>query len=228
MKKVAILQSNYIPWKGYFDLIAYVNEFILFDDMQFTKNDWRNRNQIKTPTGNQWLTIPVGQSINRRIRDVEIIGNSWQKKHWRSLQSNYSRSKYFDEISNWLEPLYLEKSYTNLSEVNRLFIESISHYLGIFTKISSSSDYRIIEGKTERLIDICLQSGGSEYISGLAAKNYLDEKMFFRAGIKVSWFNYDNYPVYRQLWGNFTHSVSILDLLFNCGKEAPQYMRYIR
>jgi len=114
MKKVAIVQSNYIPWKGYFDLIASVDEFILYDDVQFTKNDWRNRNRIKTPRGVEWLSIPVGKDINRRIRDVKINDLSWQKKHWMTLSGNYKRSAKFKEVAEFLEPLYLQKKFSYL------------------------------------------------------------------------------------------------------------------
>ena len=227
MKKVAILQSNYIPWKGYFDMIAAVDEFILYDDVQFTKNDWRNRNQIKTPQGVQWLTIPVGQDIGRRIRDV-TIGTKWQEKHWRTLESNYRRARYFEEIAKWLMPLYFDEPASHLSHLNRRFIDAICNYLGIKPKLSSSWDYSLIEGKTERLVDLCAQVGGTEYISGPAARDYIEEGVFGEEGIELTWFDYSGYPEYPQLWEGFTHGVTILDLLFNCGKDAPRYMRYVR
>ncbi len=227
MKKVAIHQSNYIPWKGYFDMIAAVDEFILYDDMQFTKNDWRNRNQIKTPQGVQWLTVPVGKDISRRIRDVPLDAR-WQVKHRNSLEFNYRRAPHFDEIWVWLKPLYIAESYTNLSQLNRRFIEAICNYLCIKTLITNSWDYTLPDGKTERLAALCCQAGGTEYISGPAAKDYVDESVFSEAGIKLTWFDYAGYPEYPQLWGDFTHGVTILDLLFNCGKDAYSYMRYVR
>jgi hypothetical protein len=159
LKRLAILQSNYIPWKGYFDLIASVDEFIFYDDMQYTKGDWRNRNKIKTPQGLKWLTIPVGQDINRRIREVHFADAGWQLKHWKSLESNYRRASHFDEIAVWLEPLYLVELHTHLSRTNRLFIEAVCAYLGIRTVISNSWDYNLIGGKTERLVDLCVQAG---------------------------------------------------------------------
>lgn len=227
MKKIAILQSNYIPWKGYFDLIASVDEFILYDDMQFTKNDWRNRNKIKTPTGVKWISIPVGQSISRRIRDVELLENSWQKKHWSTLESCYRRAPKFAEISAFLEPLYKQK-YTHLSALNRQLIEAICDYLGITTKISNSWDYTLINGKTNRLIELCIQAGANEYLSGIAASDYIDVKLFSDKNIKLTWFDYLGYNEYPQLWGQFTHEVTILDLLFNCGKDSVHYMRYVK
>jgi WbqC-like protein len=229
MKKVAIVQSNYIPWKGYFDLIAAVDEFILYDDMQYTRRDWRNRNQIKTPQGVQWLTVPVkvkGRYF-QTIRETEIDGAEWQVAHWKAIALNYRRALLFDEVAAVFEPLYLQHSYAHLSVLNRTFIDSICRYLGIDTKISNSWDYVLSDGKTERLADICAQAGGTEYISGPSAKGYIEERVFAERGIKLSWFDYADYPEYPQLWGEFTHNVSILDLLFNCGKESTHYMRHV-
>lgn len=229
MKKIAILQSNYIPWKGYFDLIAAVDEFILYDDMQYTRRDWRNRNQIKTPQGLQWLTVPVlvKGKYHQKIRDTEIDGSTWPEAHWKSLTQNYKRTPYFEEVSAWLAPIYLSESFTHLSALNRRLIEAVCTYLEIKTIIRNSWDYQLIEGKTERLANLCTQAGGSEYISGPAAKDYIEDNIFADAGIQLSWFDYSGYPEYPQLWGDFTHSVTILDLIFNCGQDASRYMRYV-
>ncbi len=230
MTKVAILQSNYIPWKGYFDLIASVDEFILYDDMQYTRRDWRNRNKIKTPQGLQWLSVPVkakGKYL-QAIRETEIRGTDWTEDHWKALVCNYGRSPYFSTIAAWLEPYYRDRSYGHLSVLNRDLIEAVCRYLGITTRIRNSWDYRLMEGKTERLADLCRQANALEYISGPAAKAYLDESIFQDQGIKVTWFDYGNYSEYPQLWGEFTHGVTILDMLFNCGPETPKYMRYVQ
>jgi len=226
-KSVAILQSNYIPWKGYFDLIAAVDEFIIYDDMQYTKNDWRNRNKIKTPRGTEWLTVPTGQNINRRIRDVEIPVGNWQTKHWKTLTANYAKAPFFQEISAWLEPLYLQQQHTHLSQLNIGLIREICQYLGIKTVITCSWDYSLADGKSERLVELCRQAGASEYLSGPAARDYLDETLFVEAGLGLSWFDYDGYPEYPQQWSEFTHYVTILDLLFNCGPQAAKYMRFV-
>ena len=229
MKKIAILQSNYSPWKGYFDLIASVDQFILFDDMQYTRRDWRNRNKIKTAQGDKWLTVPVQAKgkYYQLIRDTKIDGDSWAKSHWHLLKQNYQKAPFYEEMSQWLKPIYLNNSYTHLSELNMAFIFSICDYLGINTIISKSSDYDLIEGKTERLSDLCLQVEATEYVSGPAAKGYIQEDAFKDSGINLSWFDYDNYPEYPQLWGEFTHHVTILDLLFNCGKESKHFMRHV-
>jgi hypothetical protein len=230
MKKIAILQSNYIPWKGYFDLIAAVDEFILYDDMQYTRRDWRNRNQIKTPQSVQWLTIPVQVKgkYDQKIRETLIDGCDWAALHWKTLVQNYRRAPHFEEIAVWLEPLYIANADTHISQLNRRFIETICRYLNIRTVISNSWDYQLHEGKTERLADLCQQAGGTEYISGPSARNYIEENIFAEMSIKLKWFDYANYPSYPQLWGEFTHGVSILDLLFNCGKDAHHYMKYVK
>lgn len=229
LKKIAVVQSNYIPWKGYFDLIARVDEFVLFDDMQYTRRDWRNRNQIKTPQGVQWLTVPVlvKGKYTQKIKDTEIDGVGWAALHWKAFEQCYRRARYFDEIASWLAPLYVSSSIpTHLSVLNRRLIEAVCAYLGIRTRISNSSDYMLSEGKTERLVDICVQAGADEYISGPSAKGYLDEAVFAQRGVRLSWLDYVGYPEYPQLWGEFAHGVTVLDLLFNCGKDARRYMRY--
>jgi WbqC-like protein family len=229
MKRVAIVQSNYIPWKGYFDMIAAVDEFILYDDMQYTKRDWRNRNLIKTPQGMQWLTVPVlvKGKYDQKIRDTKIEGTDWATMHWKALNQNYRRAPHFVEVTSWLEPIYCSAPFVYLSDLNRHLIEAICTYLGITTRISNSWDYALGDGKTERLAGLCAQAGGTEYISGPAARDYVDEKMFSDSGIKLTWFDYAGYPEYPQLWGEFSHGVTVLDLLFNCGKDAPRYMRYV-
>lgn len=229
MKKVAIVQSNYIPWKGYFDMIAAVDEFILYDDMQYTRRDWRNRNQIKTPQGVQWLTVPVQVKgkYNQKIKDTEIDGSSWALAHWKTFAQNYRRAPHFSEIATWLEPLYLAEPPTHISQLNRKFIEAICNYLGIQTVITNSWDYTLLDGKTERLAALCAQAGGTEYISGPAARDYVEENVFSEQDIKLTWFDYSGYPEYPQLWDHFTHGVTILDLLFNCGTASRRYMRYV-
>lgn len=228
-KVVAIAQSNYIPWKGYFDLIAAVDEFVLYDDMQYTRRDWRNRNQIKTSQGVQWLTVPVKVKgkYHQTIRETEIDGTDWAAMHWKTLSRNYCRAPHYNELAAILEPLLLGFRHTHLSNLNRALIEAVCAYLDIRTKISNSWDYSLIDGRTERLADICLQAGGTEYVSGPAAKDYIEEHVFAERGIMLTWFDYTGYREYPQLWGEFAHSVTILDLLFNCGKEAPRYMKHV-
>lgn len=227
MKRVAIVQSNYIPWKGYFDLIRLCDEFILYDDVQYTRRDWRNRNRIKSPTGLQWLTIPVEVTgkYHQRIRDTRISDPDWGRKHWTTLTHNYAKAPFFGYYRDVFEPLYLSTREPFLSEVNRLFIAAIARILGVQTLLCWSSDYPLVEGRSERLVQLCVESGATVYLSGPAAKGYLDEALFTEAGIGVEWMDYSGYPEYPQLFGGFQHGVTILDLLFNTGPNAARYMK---
>lgn len=227
-KRAAIVQSNYIPWKGYFDLIASVEDFVLYDDVQFTKNDWRNRNRIKAQSGVEWLSVPVGQCISRRVRDVMISDDRWQRQHWSKLQTNYGKARCFRSCAEWLRPLYLERNYGTLSELNRTLLEAICGRLGIHTRLHWSWDFETGEGKTSRLVELCKLLGADEYVSGPAARSYLDEQCFVREGISVSWYDYSGYPEYPQLWGAFDHAVSIVDLLFNTGEDSRLFMKLNR
>lgn len=226
-KKVAIVQSNYIPWKGYFDLINLVDEFILFDDMQYTRRDWRNRNIIKTPAGPKWLTIPVAVKGNffQKISDTTVSDSRWARKHWESIVHNYSRAPYFDLYREVFEPLYVGCEEQFLSRINYLFLKAICKILGISTTISRSEDYVASGRKTERLVSLCKQAGGAVYLSGPAARSYLDETLFAQEHIAVDYMEYSAYPEYRQLSPPFEHRVSIIDLIFNEGPEATKYMK---
>ena len=230
LKKVAIVQSNYIPWKGYFDLIADVDEFIIYDDMQYTRRDWRNRNRIKTPQGLKWLSVPVKVKgrYHQTIRETRIDGADWATSHWQSLWHHYRGAAGFEPVAGILEPVYTATRHEFLSSLNRMLIEAVCAFLGITTKISNSWDYRLVEGKTERLVDLCVQAGATEYVSGPAARGYVAENLFADRGIRLTWFDYNGYPEYPQRWGEFVHEVTILDLLFNCGKDAPRYMKHVR
>jgi hypothetical protein len=227
-KKVAIVQSNYIPWKGYFDLINMVDEFIFYDDMQYTRRDWRNRNIIKTPQGTRWLSIPVDVKgkYHQTVRETKISDPQWHIKHWSKIKNCYSRALYFQDYKDLFESLYLAqaKSETYLSLINYRFITAINELLGIDTKLSWSSDFQLIDGRTERLVKICKDAGAMTYISGPAAKDYFDMSVFNREGIKVEWMDYSGYPEYRQIHGAFEHSVTIVDLIFNEGPNALQFM----
>lgn len=230
-KKIAILQSNYIPWKGYFDIIGSVDEFIFYDEMQYTKNDWRNRNKIKTKNGVQWLSIPVitkGHLTNDvKIIDARIVDAKWAVKHWNTVKQFYGKAPYFKQYKDIFEKLYQECAFEDrLCQVNYKFIYAICDILGIKTKISFSQDYGLIEGKTERLVDLVRKAGGAEYLSGPAAKDYIVSDLFDKAGIKLSWMDYTGYSEYPQLYPPFEHGVSILDLIFNCGPQANSYMKW--
>ncbi len=231
-KTIAILQSNYIPWKGYFDIIGLSDEFIFYDSCQYTKNDWRNRNLIKTSMGNLWLTIPVVNnsiiSSNQKINETKVLNSHWRRKHWLTLNTYYAKSPYFKEYKPLFEDLYLNDNECYLSKINYKFIKLICDILGIKTKLSFDTDFTLSEGKTQRLVDLVKQSQGTEYLSGPAAKNYINAKEFEKANIKLTYISYDGYMEYSQLFPPFCHNVSIVDLIFNCGKDSVKYMKFYK
>ena len=226
MKKVAILQSNYIPWKGYFDIIRQADVFVIYDEVQYTKNDWRNRNMIKTPTGLQWLTIPVSQlSLNQKICETSVSKSNWNVKHWNALAGNYARATYFRHYEQEMKTLYMSIDSENLSEINRKFIQKINSILEITTEIVDSRMLDLEGDKNERLIDAVQKLNGTHYISGPAAKSYLDLTKFEKASIEVEWMDYSGYPEYSQLYESFNHNVTVLDLLFNEGPNAINFLK---
>ncbi|QNM87389.1 WbqC family protein [Aliarcobacter cryaerophilus] len=226
MKKIAILQSNYIPWKGYFDLINMVDEFIFYDEVQYTKNDWRNRNKIKTPQGIQWLTIPVRQeNLEQKIKDTKITDKKWNIKHWRTISQNYSKAKYFKDYKDIFEELYLTCDEEYLSQINYKFITTINEILEIKTKLRWSSEFELVDGQTEKLLGICKDCNADIYLSGPAAKDYFDEDLAKQENIKVEWMDYSGYKEYEQLNPPFEHGVSILDLIFNEGENTKKFMK---
>ncbi|HUU33214.1 MAG TPA: WbqC family protein [Vicinamibacterales bacterium] len=225
--RIAITQSNYIPWKGYFDLIQSVDEFVLFDDAQYTRRDWRNRNRIKTTHGLAWLTIPVqttGQYF-AQIKNIEVTDAAWAKKHWKTIAAVYAQAPHFGAFAAHFERLYLGSTETRLSHINRTWLEAACDLLGIRTRLTWSMDYAMAEGRTERLVSICQQAGAGTYISGPSARGYIDSACFEAAGIELQYFDYAGYPEYPQFHGPFEHAVSVIDLLCHTGPDARHYMR---
>ncbi|MBE3011314.1 WbqC family protein [Microbispora sp. NEAU-D428] len=226
MKRVALVQSSYIPWKGYFDLIANVDEFILFDDAQYSSGSWRNRNRIKTATGPRWLSLPIKRGpLSQLINEVTISDPNWRERHWRILAEAYKKAPCFDEVAPGLEKLYQECGSNRLSEINRHFLEGLCPLLGVQANFTRSEDYCAIGSSSARVLDICRKAGADEYLSGPAARAYLDESIFRKAGIEVRWFDYSGYPEYPQLHPPFDHQVTVLDLLFNVGSAAAEYLK---
>jgi hypothetical protein len=227
MKRVAIVQSNYIPWKGYFDMIGLADEFILFDDVQYTKRDWRNRNRIKTAQGTKWLTIPVHVKgrYEQLINEVEVSDASWPETHWKTLRMAYAQAPYFGEFRERYEDLYLGMRKTRLSAINRSFLEAICADLRIEPNLTWSSDYPGVGAKTERLLSICIAAGADRYLAGPRSRDYLDESLFTGAGIEVEWMGYSGYPEYPQVHPPFEHRVTVLDLLFHTGADAHRFLK---
>ena len=224
-KRVAILQSSYIPWKGYFDIINSVDEFILYDDRQYTTNDWRNRNRIKSPNGSVWLTIPIRRRWPQRIDEAETSDATWPQRHWQTITQNYSRASYFSLYAPGFEAIYRSRLPERLSEINRTFITAVCAALHIKTVITSSAAYAATGTSTERVVSLCTAAGATDYLSGPSARDYIEPELFDRAGIQLHWMDYSGYLEYPQPYPPFNHAVSILDLIFCTGDEAPRYMK---
>ena len=224
-RTVAVLQSNYLPWKGYFDIIRDADLFIFYDDVQFTKNDWRNRNKVKVPGGTAWITVPVGQALNRRICDVQISDHRWQSKHWKTCQQYYGRAPYFGLCEEFLREVYLERRWRSLSELNQHLIVTIARdFLHVTTEFLDSRQYAVTGRRLERLLEILRAAGATRYVSGPAAYGYIDPDRFAAAGIELVFKSYDGYPEYPQRFPPFEHSVSIVDVLCNTGPDSAFYV----
>lgn len=225
MTRVAIIQSNYIPWCGYFDIIAHCDIFVFLDHVQFTKNDWRNRNQIKTASGAQWLTIPCGKNISRNINQVMIKSPHWAQTHWKTLIQNYAKTAFFDCYKEMFEELYLSWSEpVTLSEVNQSIIKMIAHdILNLGCQFYSSDEFVTSNRRVDRLVEIVMAVGGDTYLSGPAAKSYLDLSLFRDNNISVSFANYPFYGPYTQQHGEFIPNLSMIDALFNLGEDSRDF-----
>jgi hypothetical protein len=226
-RKAIITQSNYIPWKGYFDSIRHVDVFVVYDDMQYTKRDWRNRNVIKTPQGLKWLSIPVevkGKYF-QKIKDTKIAEKNWNISHWDTIKQNYRNAKNFKLTAEWLEPLYKSCNHDFLTDVNLHFISAICEKLKIDTEIRFSSEFQLAEEKTQRLVNICKDIHATDYYSGPAAKAYMEIEKFNTEGINVHYWDYSGYPSYEQENGAFEHGVSVIDLLMNEGAESINFLK---
>ena len=230
-KKVAAIQSSYIPWKGYFDIIQTVDEFILYDDVQYTPKNWRNRNRMKTPQGLKWLSIPVSadESIaraDRFINKMRATNHDWPDQHWSFIQANYARARHFDAQKDNIKDMFMEaKDIDFLSDINMHFIKRICNLLDIDTEIRFSTDYVLTKsGKSERPLELAIKAGADVFVSGGKASEYYDLEAWSNAGVKVDFFSYDGYKEYWQPYPPFEHSVSILDLLFNTGDDAKNYL----
>lgn len=227
-KRVAILQSNYIPWKGYFDIINMVDEFVIYDSVQYTKRDWRNRNKIKTPNGTMWLSIPVvvRGKYTQNINEAQVLDQKWRSKHFNSFEHHYAKAAHYADYRDDLRRLYLETDDVYLSMINYRFMSAICAMLGIATRLSWSSDYALTaDDPSERLLELCVQSGADTYLSGPSAKAYLNERIFQEQGVAIEYMDYTGYPDYPQLYPPFDPAVSVLDLILNTGHDAWRYMK---
>ena len=220
-KTVGILQPGYLPWIGFFDQIYRADIFVIYDDVQYDKGGWRNRNRIKTATGTQWLTVPVLLNKKQKplINEVQINNSvNWQDKHIKSITQNYSKAPYFGEYSNALFSI-IRSSKTLLFDLDMELIRWLCELFSIDTEIRLSSDLNIKGTRSERLIRIIKSLGGSLFYEGAAGKNYINPDDFQSEGIDLNFQNFVH-PIYPQQHGKFISHLSIIDLLFNCGPEG--------
>lgn len=223
--RVATIQSNYIPWKGYFDIIRDVDTFVFLDDVQFTVRDWRSRNRIKTKDGLKWLTVPVGSDTRRLIHEVAIPHGDWQAEHWGVIRQSYGKAPFFSHYRELFEEFYLGERWTSLSAMNQHLTRRIAREcLGITTTFRDSREFEAQGRKLDRLVDLIRKAGATSYLSGPSARDYIDDARFEAEGIALEYMDYSGYPEYPQLYPPFEHAVSVLDVLFNVGPDAPYYL----
>lgn len=226
MVAVAISQSNYIPWKGYFDLIRSVDQFVVFDTVQFTKRDWRNRNQIIGISGEPiWLTIPVASKNKSRslIKDMVVADQNWRRKHFLSIRSSYRKTSYYSKYESVFEELYFGSSEEKLSAINLTFLKTFCELLKIDTPLTASKEFELGHTASEKLLLECIRFDASVYLSGPSAKSYIDSELFERNSIALKWMDYSKYLEYTQHSQQFTHNVSIIDMICNLGEDARNF-----
>lgn len=222
---VAVHQPQYLPWLGYFEKIMTADAFCYLDNVQYKKNEWQNRNRIKTVDGWQWLTVPVSYRFPQKINEV-MVNNlaNWKKKHRQALQTNYRRAPFFEEYFPIFEELYA-RDWELISDLNIYLIEKLRVVLDLHHKpavIASNLDLR--EDPSDRLIDICRFFGADTYLSGQDGANYMDLDRFKQCGIRVMFQDF-KHPEYPQLFKGFQSHLSVIDLLFNCGPGSVDIIR---
>jgi hypothetical protein len=230
MKTVVITQSNYIPWRGYFAMLAEADEIVLLDVVQYTTRDWRNRNAIKSPSGPLWLTIPVAQRRGQSIDEARVADRHWAERHIRCIEFNYRRAHAFDQIAPWLFTRLREAStFAPISEINGYLIQEMFNQLRIERPIRRCTDLiprqeLAAMNATDRLVALCRTVSATHYLTGPSARNYLETDRFEGSGIAVKWMDYSGFSPYPQCWSDFEPNVSVIDLLLNCGSASPRFL----
>ena len=221
---ITIHQPQYLPWLGYLDKIDKADVFVILDNVQFKKNEWQNRNRIKTAQGCQWITVPVLYRLPEKINEVRINNKTnWSRKHLQALITNYSKSTYFDNYKSFFEDIF-SRSWDRLVDINIEIIKFLISALELKTKLVMASDLKLREEPTERLIDICKTLNGNKYLAGKDGNKYMNLELFDKEGIEVIFQDF-KHPVYNQLFGDFEPYLSAIDLLFNCGDNSLEILR---
>jgi hypothetical protein len=221
---ITIHQPQYLPWLGYLDKIDKADVFVILDNVQFKKNEWQNRNRIKTAQGHQWITVPVLYRFPEKINEVRINNKAnWGRKHLQALITNYSKSTYFDNYRSFFEDIF-SRSWDRLVDINIEIIRFLISALDLNTKLVIASDLKLREEPTERLVDICKMLDGNRYLAGKDGNKYMNLELFEQEGIDVIFQDF-KHPVYHQLFGDFEPCMSAIDLLFNCGDNSLEILR---
>ena len=221
---VAIHQPQYMPWLGYFDKMDRADVFVLLDNVQYKKNEWQNRNRIKTAQGVQWLTIPVTYAFPSAILEVQVNQQvTWRRKQWQALTTNYAKAPCWKGLRDCLEEFFT-RDWQMLHQVNRASIDILRERLGIETPMWAASEMQLSDEPTERLIDICRTVGAEVYLAGVDGRKYMEVERFDAAGIEVLFQEYEH-PEYGQLHGPFQSHLSALDLVLNSGIESLEILR---
>lgn len=227
--KLGVIQSNYVPWRGYFDLIDSVDRFVVYDDAGYSKNTYRNRNQLKFPGGLRWITVPVHAHVNQPIDEVTLAESGtgkarpWREEHERLIRGSLEGAPHFsDALAVWKAGA--SAACERLHELNVRLIRAVCEYLGVKTPLEDSRRYAPQGQGTARLVDLLVKAGATSYISGPTGKGYIDESLFAKNGIRLEWKSYD-YADYPQSHGPFVGTVSVLDLIAHCGPDSRRYLK---
>ena len=224
MSIISIHQPVYLPWLGFFEKIISSEKFVFLDDVQYEKNGFQNRNKIRTSEGDIWLTVPVKTKSKTLLKNVKIDDSSnWMKKHSKSILLNYSQSKFFDDYWPELKKIY-EKKYDHLMEINIEIIKFLLKKFEIKTKTIFSSELKITEKGSDRIIKICRVLDADTYISGIGGKEYLSKEDFIKNKINLKFQNF-KHPKYQQLFDPFYSNMAAIDLLFNEGSNAVKIIK---
>lgn len=221
---VAVHQPNFLPWLGYFYKMAHSDVFVLLDNVAFSKNSYTNRSRIKTPRGEQWLTVPVKHSSGQLISETAINDETdWRKKHLKTLEANYAKAPFFREVFDGLSAIFAASSGEGLSAFNMRLIRFVAEYLGITTRLVVGSSLDVTGQATDLLVAILKTLGGTTYLSGTGGSKYQSEEDYTRAGFCLRYSDF-TYPIYPQLWGTFCEGLSVVDVLFNCGPDGRGFL----
>lgn len=224
---VSVHQPHYLPWLGYLDKIDQSDVFVILDNVQFKKREFQNRNRIKTPGGDLWLTVPVVTrgKYEQKTSEVEIDNTTtWREKHLKSLNMNYGKAPYYKEVMSKIEKFYVDTPYDKLMDLSADMLKLFMELMGISTPIKYESEFNIPGVRSERIVNICKALGADVYLSGSGAKAYLDEELFEKESLGLEYQHY-KHPEYSQLHGDFIPYMAAVDLIFNHGTDSYEIMK---